>query len=108
MKGLLQDEDDNEKATSEICTIITQRHIGVNRNEGSHTCTGTGGNIEGPTSAAKDDGKAGTTCLERLLQLERTFMLDKLKYCGHIRGGSGYLAIGSSWKQFPAEAATHD
>ena len=36
------------------------------------------------------------------------WVLDKLKYCGQIRGGSGYLAIGSSWKQFPAEAATHN
>ena len=51
-------------------TPITQRRLGFDDDEGSDTGTRTGGYVGGSTSADKDYGKAGTPCLERLIQSE--------------------------------------
>ena len=70
--GLLQEKYDNEKSTLVPSTPINQRSLGFNDDKDSGIGTCTGGDIGGSTSAAKDDGKSGTPCLERLLQSEGT------------------------------------
>ena len=72
LMGLLQDGNDDDKATSVPGTPITQRHLGFNDDEGSYTSTRTGGDVGLSTSAAKDDGKSSTPRIERLIQPEGT------------------------------------
>ena len=72
LMGLLQDDGDNDKSTTVPGTPITHQHLVFDDDEGSDTGTCTGGYVGGSTSAAKDDGKAGTPRLERLFQLEGT------------------------------------
>ena len=69
---LVQDNGDDEKSMLVPGTPITQRRLGFENDEISDTCTRTGGDVGGSTSAAKDDGKDGTPCLERLLHSEDT------------------------------------
>ena len=70
--GILQENGDNDKSTLVPGTSITQRRLGFDDNEGSDTCTCTLGDVERSSSAAKDNGKSSTPCLERLLQSEGT------------------------------------
>ena len=71
--GLLQDKDDDYKTTSITGTPITQRLLGFDKNEGSNTGNHTGGNVEGSTSAAKDNGKASIPHIDRLLHSEGNY-----------------------------------
>ena len=60
---ILQDSDDDYKATSVPGTPIAQWHLGLDNGAGSNTGNSTGENLEGSMNAAKDDGKSGTPCL---------------------------------------------
>ena len=57
---LVQDNGDDEKSMLVPGTPITQRRLVFKDDEGSDTCTRTGGCVEGSTSAAKDGGKSCT------------------------------------------------
>ena len=70
--GILQDDDDDDKATLVPGTPLFHRRLGFDNYEGIHTGTRTGGNLEGPTSAGKDYGKYVNPSHERLLQSKGT------------------------------------
>ena len=69
LTGLLQYGSDNEKLTLVPSTPITQWCLGFEHEEGSDKVNYMGGDVGGLTSASKDNGKADTSSLERLLQL---------------------------------------
>ena len=72
LMGILQDNDNDEKEALVPGMPITQRRLVLDNDEVSNTCTRTGGNVEGSTSAAKDYRKASTPLLERSPQSEGT------------------------------------
>ena len=81
---ILQDDNDDYKSLLVSGTPITQQHLGCDNDEGSNTCTITGVNVEGSTSADKDDGKSDTPSLESSLQSEGTSDGPIISYFGDL------------------------
>ena len=105
--GLLQDSSDDDKSMSVPSPPINHRRLGFDDDEGSDTGTCTGGEVGGSTSAAKDDGKAGTLQIERLIQSERTSDIPIISWFGDVYIlDSTILFVKEMGKETPQRFAT--
>ena len=84
LKGLLQDNGDDNNPTSVPGTLIIQRRLGFDDDEGTDTGNHLGGYLGRPPSAAKYNGKSGTPSLERLLQSEVTSDSPIISWFGEV------------------------